>query len=156
MWEVLVMAENSNYPDGWEWLGDLPDEWEPPSEFFQPSSTIEYNLAIRMLAWDFLGRDFSAIIGRFITESSLFKLWYSQLIKGSRRSPKEQAALALAAWECTHRCSDAWQDLVEQVEISGRNFRERNVQNAFHSLREVLEEVIVQLQELREDVQEAD
>lgn len=143
------MTGGEAYSNRWEWLDEIPDEWEPPSELLQPSSTIEYNLAIKMLAWDFLGREFCAAVGRFIVESSLFKIWYSQDVKGSERPLKEQALLALAAWEHTHRCYDAWQVLVEQAEANDRNFRAQGVQNAFLHLKSVLDEAAEQLQELR-------
>jgi len=79
-------------PD-FDWILELPDGWEPPDELRTPSMSIEANLAIRMLSCDYLGHEVRVLLGRFITEHSLFTLWYLREAKSSRYGLKETLML---------------------------------------------------------------
>lgn len=146
---MLPMETIVNLPDDWKWLDELPEEWVAPEELRRPSSTIEYNLAIEMLAWDFLGREFCASVGRFVTESSLFKDWHSMRAKSAGDSLKEDALLALDGQACTRRCAEAWFVLVREAQAHGRDFSAPVVEQAVRQVKRALDEAVVRLQELR-------
>ena len=65
-------------PPGWEWLDDLPDEWEAPPDLQIPTPYPEVNLMIRLLSCEFLGFEVRAEIGRFVAEEALYDMWLSQ------------------------------------------------------------------------------
>ncbi len=136
-------------PDDWKWLAELPEEWAAPDELRRPSATIEYNLAIQMLQWDFLGREFAASVGRFVTEASLFNLWISMRPKSGDGALKENAVLALNAQACTRRCAESWFALRRETEANGRDFTTQAAERAVREVKRALDEAVVRLRELR-------
>ncbi|MER5336943.1 hypothetical protein [Micromonospora sp. NPDC002717] len=94
-------------PD-FDWLSEVPDEWEPPSELLEPSRSVEANLAIRMLSCDYLGHEVRVLLGRFIAEHSLFTLWFLKEGKTSQHGLKEAATLAGLPLEQTRAVYEAW------------------------------------------------
>lgn len=90
------------------WLSEVPDEWEPPGELLEPSSSVEANLAIRMLSCDYLGHEVRVLLGRFIAEHSLFTLWFLREVKTVQHGLKEAAALAGLPLEQNRAVYEAW------------------------------------------------
>src|SRR5262245_58287676 len=80
-------------PPGWEWLDDLPDEWEPPAELREPTPLPHTNLAIKIMSCDFISHEACAALGRFVTEHALFTMWYVRSVKHSGRWTGKQAAI---------------------------------------------------------------
>lgn len=95
-------------PQGWEWLDDVPNEWEAPPELQNPTPYLEVNLAIRLLSCDFLGFDVRVEIGRFVTEEALYDIWFVENVQSAgwemkrtallREVPVEQARIVYGAW----------------------------------------------------------
>jgi hypothetical protein len=48
---------NGAYPEGWEFLGDLPDPWKPPEELHRSGRSSMLNLIIEMISSAFVGND---------------------------------------------------------------------------------------------------
>lgn len=72
----------------------MPDEWELPDELLRPSSSVEMNLAIAMLSCDSLGHEARTLVGRFVSENSLYALWFLKF--GKRGAVNVTEALRLA------------------------------------------------------------
>lgn len=94
-------------PD-FDWLSEVPDEWEPPGELLEPSRSVEANVAIRMLSCDYLGHEVRVLLGGFIAEHSLFALWFLRERKASWHGLKEVAVLAGLPLEQTRTVYEAW------------------------------------------------
>ena len=62
-----------------------PRAWgeEPPAELLGPTRLPEINLAIKILSYDHVGHDVWIWTGRFITEHSVFNLWFLEHVKGT-------------------------------------------------------------------------
>jgi hypothetical protein len=96
-------------PQGWEWLDDLPDEWEAPPDLGVPTPYPEVNLAIRLLSCEFLGFEVRVAIGRFVSEEALYDMWFIENVEtaswGMKKSallrevPMEQARIVYEAWK---------------------------------------------------------
>ncbi|MEW2445874.1 hypothetical protein [Micromonospora marina] len=117
-----------------DWLSEVPDEWEPPGELLEPSKSVETNLAIRMLSCDYLGHEVLVLLGRFIAENSLFTLWFLKEGKASQRGLKETAILAGLPLEQTRVVYEAWRrfeevsDMQEADAILGERRRAAQVE----------------------------
>ncbi|WP_162906971.1 hypothetical protein [Allorhizocola rhizosphaerae] len=98
-------------PEGWEWLDDVPDEWEAPEELRRPTRFPHANLAIRMLSCEYLSHENRVLLGRFISEYSLFQMWYLDERKESGGDPKEAALLAQVPMNQTRLVYEAWKQL---------------------------------------------
>jgi|HigsolmetaAR206D_1030411.scaffolds.fasta_scaffold01205_14 hypothetical protein len=107
-------------PD-FDWILELPDGWEPPDELRTPSMSIEANLAIRMLSCDYLGHEVRVLLGRFITEHSLFTLWYLREAKSSRYGLKETLMLGGLPREQTRVVYEAWKRFDEISAMRAEN-----------------------------------
>ncbi|MFJ1595700.1 hypothetical protein [Streptomyces sp. NPDC088261] len=94
-------------PEGWEWLDEVP-QWIIPDELLGPASSPAVNLSIRMLSCNILSKDACALVGRFITESSLFTIWFLEDVKGSSRSMQDVALLLSASNEQTRLVFETW------------------------------------------------
>jgi hypothetical protein len=90
-----------------EWLDDVPDEWEPPIDLLEPSRDPIANLAIKMLSCDHLGHRALALVGQFVAEHSLFTLWFLDEGK-SKLSAKESLLLTLVPMEQARVVYEAW------------------------------------------------
>jgi hypothetical protein len=115
-------------PPGWEWLDELPDEWEPPAELGVPTSVTHTNLAIKIMSCDFIGHETSAAVGRFVTEHALFTMWYVREVKQSGQWTGKQAGiLAGIPSEQTRVVYEAWKafDDVALHTAPSENLRER-------------------------------
>lgn len=107
-------------PEGWEWLDELP-EWEPPQELMGPAKSVELNLAIRMLSCDILGKNICALVGRFVTEQSLFTIWFLRDVKGSGRDIRELALISNISWEQTRLVFESWERFESNLKSEGSN-----------------------------------
>ncbi|MFY1636230.1 hypothetical protein ACN27F_23655 [Solwaraspora sp. WMMB335] len=103
-------------PQGWEWLEDLPDEWEAPPDLQTPTPYPEVNLVIRLLSCEFLGFEARAAIGRFVTEEALYDMWFIEKVQTAgwemkksallREVPMEQARIVYEAWKVLNAVSE--------------------------------------------------
>jgi hypothetical protein len=91
-----------------EWLNDIPDEWEPPEELLEPTGDIVANLAIKMLRCEFLGHRVRILLGQFIAEQSLFTVWFLSERKHGAGA-KEAVELTLVPSEQVRVVYEAWQ-----------------------------------------------
>lgn len=98
------------FPDGWEWLQEVPDEWEPPAELRTPTALPRINLPLQMLAMDILSNDSIDLVGQFISESARFNVWFATVAKGSGRTPKELAMVGQAPGNQLRKVYEAWKD----------------------------------------------
>ncbi|BCB88104.1 hypothetical protein Psuf_054170 [Phytohabitans suffuscus] len=116
-------------PEGWEWLNDLPREWEVPSELLEPAGSPEVNLVIGILSSEILGHEVRAAVGRFVTEHALFTIWFAEDVKRSDRSMKESALLSQIPAEGTRSVYDAWKKFrdVDGLDAPPEEIRNRRV-----------------------------
>ncbi|KJK58196.1 hypothetical protein [Saccharothrix sp. ST-888] len=108
------------FPEGWEWLDELPT-WEPPKELRGPASSTALNLAIKMLSCDILGNDVCALVGRFVTEHSLFNVWFLRDAKGSGRDARQLAQLSSIGREQTRLVFESWERFLAATSVEGPN-----------------------------------
>lgn len=140
-------------PRGWEWFDELPEEWEPPEELLSPSNSPEHNLAILMLSCDVLGRDVCALIGRFITEQSLFTLWFLRDVKRSGRDLKEAALISGIGHHWTRQVYEAWMRFYSSTKTEGPNEGVRTlIVEARAELAKALQNAVDALAAVRTDV----
>jgi hypothetical protein len=99
-------------PPGWEWLKDA-DYWEEPEELEKPVTSVDINLAIKMLSRDSLGNEFNVLVGQFISESELFNMWFQRTKGGGGRNTPR---LLIASNQWTKRVYEAWRNLDEGTE----------------------------------------
>jgi hypothetical protein len=136
-------------PEGWEWLDELPT-WEPPQELRSPASSTALNLAIRMLSCDILGNDVCALVGRFVTEYSLFNIWFLQDAKKSGRDARQLAMLSSVGREQTRLVFESWERFLAATSAEGSNEDVRKlIRLRSDELSESLGNAIVALEESR-------
>lgn len=116
-------------PEGWEWLNDLPKEWETPPELLEPTGDPEANLVIRILSSEVLGHEVRAAVGRFVTEHALFTIWFFDNVKRSDRGMKESALLSQIPAEETQNVYEAWKifEDVDELDAPREELRNRRV-----------------------------
>ncbi|WP_406294603.1 hypothetical protein OG948_06735 [Embleya sp. NBC_00888] len=102
-------------PEGWEWLDEPREEWDIPDSLRGPAKLVQSNLAAAILSCDFLDHDILALVGRFITEHSLFYL--RPLAKGL--SFHEQALISDVLVKHTRRTFEAWERFRQSAEQGG-------------------------------------
>lgn len=108
-------------PPGWEFLADDSFEyWEAPEELRKPVPSVDINLAIRMLSRGSLGNEFNVLVGRFVSESELFNIWFQRTKGGGGR---DTPRLLIASNRWTQRVCEAWQNLDEGTEGSWEHRR---------------------------------
>ncbi|MGV9315390.1 hypothetical protein ACWDR0_24875 [Streptomyces sp. NPDC003691] len=95
-------------PEGWEWLEEVPGEWNPPGEIQDPSNSVGVNLAIQILSCDAVGLNIRVLVGRFIAEQSNFTIWFLREVKGSRRDLREVAIISRTPSVQTRLVFEAW------------------------------------------------
>ncbi|MFC1429147.1 hypothetical protein ACEZDB_00530 [Streptacidiphilus sp. N1-3] len=139
-------------PQGWEWLDDLPDEWEAPSDLQIPTPYPEVNLAIRLLSCDFLGFEVRAAIGRFVTQEALYDIWFLENFEAAGWGMKKAAQLREVPMEQTRIVYEAWKvlDSINGLEAPNNILRERRV-IAIAALKTALEESTKKFIHIRSD-----
>lgn len=113
-------------PEGWEWLDDLPDEWEYPPELEAPTPFPETNLVIKIVSCKYIGHDVRAAVGRFVSEHAIYTIWLTE-VKGSGGTAKDMAVLGNIQQEQTRRAYEAWKAFDDVSGLSAPNevLRER-------------------------------
>ncbi|MFF1609207.1 hypothetical protein ACFVYA_15610 [Amycolatopsis sp. NPDC058278] len=101
-------------PPGWEWIEDA-EHWDAPEGLRRPVSSVDINLAIRMLSRGTLGNDFNILAGQFISESELFNIWVGAT-KGTNLDPRELGRHLTEMNQRTRRVYEAWRNLDEGTE----------------------------------------
>lgn len=116
-------------PKGWEWLSELPEEWQPPPELQSPTNSAEANLAIKILSCGILGHEVVSALGRYITENARFTIWFLRDVKGSDRGMKELALLVEVPSEQTRIVYEAWKrfEAVDAMKAPDEVLRARRV-----------------------------
>jgi hypothetical protein len=116
-------------PQGWEWLDDLPEEWEAPPDLQRPTRYPEVNLVIRLLSCEFLGFEVRAAIGRFVTEEALYDMWFVENVERAGWGEKKSALLREVPMEQTRIVYEAWKvlDAVEGLNAPNDVLLERRV-----------------------------
>jgi hypothetical protein len=136
-------------PEGLEWWNELPDEWELPDELLEPARSPERNLAIKMLACDVLGLDVGVLVGRFVTEQSLFTIWFLREVKGSPGRGEKAAILSGLSLDWTRQVYEAWKRFEESTKSEGPNDEVRSlVLESRASLARVLKKSVEALGEI--------
>lgn len=137
-------------PPGWEWLDDLPDEWEAPSDLQSPTPYPEVNLAIQLLSCEFLRFEVRVEIGRFVTEEALYDMWFIENFKTAGWGMKKSAQLREVPMEQTRTVYEAWKafDAVGKLQASNDVLREQRV-SAMAALRVALQEAVEQFIHIR-------
>lgn len=98
-------------PRGWEWLDDLPDEWEAPPDLQSPTPYPEVNLIIQLLSCEFFGFEVRAAIGRFVAEEALYDMWFVENVETAGWEMKKSALLREVPMEQTRIVYEAWKVL---------------------------------------------
>jgi hypothetical protein len=93
--------------DGWDWLLELPRDWERPEDLRGPTKSHELNLAILMLSSEKIGNDSIELVGAFVSEVARFNRWFDSKAKGEQ-SERDLAKLYLLHQACTRRVYEAW------------------------------------------------
>ncbi len=139
-------------PQGWEWLDELPDEWEAPSDLQSPTPYPEVNLTIQLLSCDFLGFEVRAAIGRFVTQEALYDIWFVENVEAAGWGMKRTAQLREVPMEQTRIVYEAWRalDSIRGIEAPNDVLRERRV-DAIAVLKAALEEAAGQFIRIRSD-----
>lgn len=76
------------YPEGWEFLGDMPDPWNPPEKLRESGRSSMLNLIIEMISSTFVGNNILQAAGKVLAEYAAFNAWCSP--SGSGRLDFEQ------------------------------------------------------------------
>ncbi|GAA1020278.1 hypothetical protein Aple_078810 [Acrocarpospora pleiomorpha] len=137
-------------PEGWEWLNELPEEWETPPDLQTPTNNLEANLVIKMLSCEILGQDVRAAIGGFISAQALYTMWFFDDVKSSGRGMREVTLLAVFPTEQTRDVYKAWKRFERVGEQEGRDevLRDRRIAAAAE-LAEALERAAEALDRVR-------
>jgi hypothetical protein len=107
------------YPEGWDWLNSIPDEWIPPPEIRGPASSPMINLMIKLLESRIIGNDTIELVGTLIAEKSRFSMWFAVEAKVKVSSNEELARLSLLGHVGARSIYDAWIEYVRAYEKSG-------------------------------------
>jgi hypothetical protein len=128
-------------PQGWEWLDDLPDEWEAPPDLQSPTAYPEVNLVIQLLSCEFLGFEVRAAIGHFVAEEALYDMWFVENVETAGWEMKKSALLREVPMEQTRIVYEAWKalDAVGELDAPNDVLLERRV-TATAALRAALQE----------------
>ncbi|MFI8984653.1 hypothetical protein ACIG63_06110 [Streptomyces antimycoticus] len=135
---------------GWEWLDDLPDEWEAPSDLQSPTPYPEVNVAIQILSCDFLGFDVRAAIGHFIAEEALYDMWFVENVEADGWGGKKAALLREVPMEQTRIVYESWKtlDAVSEIDAPNDVVRERRV-TAIAELKAALQRAAEEFERIR-------
>jgi hypothetical protein len=137
------------WPDGWEWLDEPREQWEIPDSLRGPVGSTPINLAIVMLSCDFLGHEILALLGSFITESSLSYLRPPSRGLGFR----DQALLADVLTRHTRRTFEAWERFRLAAEQDGPHEEvRRNLEAGREAIKAELNDAISAFKQLPESI----
>lgn len=95
----------------------MSDYWEPPAELLGPVQSIESNLAILILSSPTVGHEALVLLGRFISEQSLFTLWFLKDVKGSNRELADVLNLTTFGEAQTKVVYDAWKEYERAIKL---------------------------------------
>ncbi|MFJ8002533.1 hypothetical protein ACIQ7D_36425 [Streptomyces sp. NPDC096310] len=143
-----------SFPDGWEWLDEIPSGWSPSSELLTPTGIIRVDLPIRMLSSNKLGNDLIELVGQLLSESARFSIWFGSKAKEQVSSPKQLAMLSLTTNEQHRHVYEAWASYIDAHEAySGKveSFKDEE-----ESLRRALSDAINNLAVTRSSFQGSD
>ncbi|MFJ4005842.1 hypothetical protein ACIPWL_20665 [Streptomyces sp. NPDC090023] len=135
-------------PEGWEWLDDVPSGWVPPEELRVPTGILSTDLPIRMLSSRALGNDLVDLVGRLLSESARFSIWFGSEAKKTA-SPKELALLSLTTNEQHRHVYEAWTSFIDAYNASGR--KAGSFDSELDALRQVLLDSISNIAATRRD-----
>lgn len=107
-------------PEGWDWVNELPT-WEPPEELRGPVGPVALNLAIRVLSCDVLSNHIRALVGSFITEYSLFNIWFARDVKSTGLNGRRLAQLSTIGREQTRLVYEDWRKFEAAIQADGPN-----------------------------------
>lgn len=116
---VLVMDEEFGWPGP-------ASVWQPPDELQSPSKVIEFNLAIAMLASEYLDSELAEKVGLFVAERSRLNSWFQLEVKTSGRSTGELLELVNVGREQARNIYPAWQRFMATVSrgLGGEDVRD--------------------------------
>lgn len=124
----------------------MVDDWEPPVELLKPVQSISSNLAIMILSSPTVGHEIKVLLGRFISEQSMFTIWFTENVKGGGRDFSDVLALSGFGDEQTRIVYSAWKGYEKSVEAKmGRE----NVVAAARKLEEALQMAVEALIKIR-------
>jgi hypothetical protein len=103
-------------PEGWEWLDEPRPRWETPEALRGPVGSVPVNLALALLSCDFLGHEIRVLVGRFVSEHSLFYL----RAPGMPLTFRDQALISDAIGLCVRRVFEAWEEFRLTAERDAR------------------------------------
>jgi hypothetical protein len=141
-------------PDGWEWLDETPSEWSPPSELRTPTGLLRVDLPIKMLSSNTLGNDLIELVGRLLSESARFNIWFGSEAKGKANSPKQLAVLSQTMNKQLHHIYEAWKPFIGAYKASGG--RVGTFESEENALRQALADAINTLSATRKSFQGGD
>lgn len=116
------------YPEGWEFLGDMPDPWEPPEEIRGSGRSSMLNLIIEMISSAFVGNDILQAAGSVLAEYAAFNEWCSPAGAG-RLDFEQQTRCSLEISYLTHDVYTSWRAFANRfgpVRSAGWAVAERN------------------------------
>jgi hypothetical protein len=134
------------FSEGWEWLEDLPESWDPPMELKAPTSIPMHNLVISMISSGIIGNVHIRLLGGLTSEYAEFNLWVP--IEGKRLlSARQLLECSSALEEMVRRVYEAWDSYRGQYEAEGARANSASMES--RRLLGVLESSIAELAELR-------
>ncbi|MFG3044350.1 hypothetical protein ACGFZR_05400 [Streptomyces sp. NPDC048241] len=135
-------------PEGWEWMDEIPSGWVPPEELRVPTGILSTDLPIMMLSSSALGNDLIDLVGRLLSESARFSIWFGSEAKKTA-SPKELALLSLITNEQHRHVYEAWTLFIDAYNASGR--KAGSFDSELDALRHVLLDSIRNIAAARRD-----
>lgn len=122
-WEVSKDARAGNLPEDWKWLDELPETWAIPEEIRTPTRIPQHNLSIRMLSSQMIGNDVVVLLGTWLTKYAEFNMWGATKGKGvAAVSVRDLAFRVAESRDITRRIYVAWREYEVKMEATGRRF----------------------------------
>lgn len=73
----------SSVPEGWEFLHQIPEEWQAPPELLQPPKSSAMNLILQIVTSEFASNDILEASGRLLSAYAALNGWLATA--GSKR-----------------------------------------------------------------------
>lgn len=110
-------------------MDHVPNEWEPPVDLQIPTPYPEVNIAIKLLACDFLGFEVRVAIGRFVEEEAKYDIWFLDNAVRAGWGDGKMASLREVPMEQTRNVYDAWKrfENIDMLKLPNSELRERRV-----------------------------
>jgi hypothetical protein len=102
-----------SYPEGWEFLSDMPDAWEPPEELRKSGRSPMLNLVIEVISSAFIGNDILRAAGEVLAEYAAFSEWCSPAGAG-RLDFEQQTRCSLEISYLTRDVYTAWRAFADK------------------------------------------